>query len=381
MYDHVEKKHTILVVDDTPVNLELLGSLLGGIYRIKIANSGERALKILEDQELPDLILLDVLMPGLLGWDICINIKSNPKLKDIPVIFLTSKVEIEDEKKGFELGAVDYISKPINPVTLLARVKTHLHLKDISDFLKENKTVLELEVKNRTNEILRQEKELQNLGKLKRFFSESVANQILLPGGDDLLKPHRREIAVVFCDLRGFTHIVAEAEPEEVMRILGDYHQLVGAQVNKYQGTLEHFEGDGIMIFFNDPIIMEDFSIKAIHLAQEIQKLFVAIQEKWLSHKFEIGLGIGVARGYATLGMIGYEGRVDYAAIGTVTNLAARLSGQARDGEILMDVRSFSTLKPSSEIKNAGLVTLKGFTKPTEVYKIERASKLVDRED
>ena len=226
--------------------------------------------------------------------------------------------------------------------------------------------------------LLRQEEELNNLNKLKRFFSEPVANQILRPGGEDLLKPHRREIAVLFCDLRGFTTIVAESEPEEVLELLSNYHRVVEELVTIHRGVIEHFEGDGVMVFFNDPILLENFSVIALQLAQNIQLSFIPIQEKWHRLKLEIGMGIGVARGFATMGMIGYEGRSDYAAIGSVCNLASRLCNDAKDGEILFDGKCFSSIKPSSEVVNIGFVTLKGFPKAIEVYKLERGAQLVE---
>jgi putative two-component system response regulator len=170
---------TILVVDDTPTNLEIIGALLGGLYKIKAAISGERALKLLEDTKLPDLILLDVMMPGMSGWEVCTAVKSNPRTKDIPVIFLTSKIELADETKGFELGAVDYITKPINPLTLHARVKTHIALQSALHRLKDHNQSLEKEVDSKGQEIALKDQELQNLNKLKRFFSAPIAQQIL----------------------------------------------------------------------------------------------------------------------------------------------------------------------------------------------------------
>jgi len=368
---------TILVVDDTPTNLEIIGALLGGLYKIKAAISGERALKLLADTKLPDLILLDVMMPGISGWEVCTAVKSDPRTKDIPVIFLTSKIELADETKGFELGAVDYITKPINPLTLHARVKTHLALQSALHRLKDHNQSLEKEVDSKGQQIALKDQELQNLNKLKRFFSAPVAQQILASGGDDLLKPHRREISVLFFDLRGFTSIVVEAEPEEVMRILSDYHKIVGEYVTKYQGTIEHFEGDGVVVFLNDPVPIENAALAAINMAQEVQHAFSNIQDKWRRKKLEIGLGVGIATGFATLGLIGFEGRVDYAAIGSVTNLAARLCSEAKDGEIIFDARSEANLEKNADITPSGFLQLKGFPKPIEAFLLIRGTELV----
>ncbi len=368
---------TILVVDDTPTNLEIIGALLGGLYKIKAAISGERALKLLEDTKLPDLILLDVMMPGMSGWEVCTAVKSNPRTKDIPVIFLTSKIELADETKGFELGAVDYITKPINPLTLHARVKTHIALQIALHRLKDHNQSLEKEVDSKGQEIALKDQELLNLNKLKRFFSAPIAQQILAAGGDDLLKPHRREIAALFFDLRGFTNMVVEAEPEEVMRLLSDYHKIVGEHVTKYQGTIEHFEGDGVMVFLNDPVPIENAALDAINMAQEIQYAFSETQEKWHRKKLDIGLGVGIATGFATLGLIGFEGRVDYAAIGSVTNLAARLCSEAKDGEILFDARSEAHLAKNEVVMPAGFLQLKGYPKPVEAFLLKRGTELV----
>lgn len=377
MPDAIHQKATILIVDDTPANLDLVGGLLGDHYQLKIANSGERALKLLEEKSLPDLILLDVVMPGLSGWDVCSQLKQNPLLKDIPVIFLTAQAEVQDETRGFEVGAVDYITKPIYPATLLARVKTHLRLKEVADYLKDNNTLLEREGQKRAEELLEQKEQLHRLGLLKRFFSEAVANQIMQPGGEDLLKPHRKEVSIVFCELKGFNRIVSEAEPEEVLEILRDYHRIVDEQASKFKGTIDRFGNSNAMIIFNDPAPVEDFSVYALNMAQEVQRLFQDIQEKWKSLKLNIGVGVGVARGFATLGIIGSENRVDYAAIGPVTNLAANLCNNAKDGEIIFDLKTYDALRLSHEITKIGFVSLTGFVRPVETFKLIRGASMM----
>jgi class 3 adenylate cyclase len=214
--------------------------------------------------------------------------------------------------------------------------------------------------------------ELERAGRLKRFFSPALA-EALSRGDDAVLGSHRREITVVFCDLRGFTTFAETAEPEEVMRLLGQYHAAVGPLIFRYEGTLERFTGDGLMVFFNDPLPQPDPAARAVRLALATREAVAPLLAQWRRRGHPLGLGIGVAMGYATLGRIGFEGRFDYAAIGTVTNLAARLCQEAADGQILVSQRVYAEVEGLVEAEPLGPLALRGFARPQPVHSVVRA--------
>ena len=214
--------------------------------------------------------------------------------------------------------------------------------------------------------------QVERLGRLKRFFSPQLAEAIVTGGADDPLKTHRREIAVVFLDLRGFTAFAETAEPEEVMGVLREYHAEMGRLVLEHEGTLERFTGDGMMIFFNDPVLVPDAAVRAVRMAVAMRECVAELIGKWRKQGFELDLGVGIAQGYATIGAIGFEGRLDYGAIGTVTNLAARLCGEARPGQILVARRVLAQLEGLVEAEDAGELTLKGFHRPVSAANVIR---------
>jgi class 3 adenylate cyclase len=354
---------TILVVDDTPVNVKLLGDLLGAKgYTVITAASGKEALEKLEAQH-PDLVLLDVMMPGMTGYEVCRTIRSNPATAMLPVVMVTALDPAQERVKGIEAGADDFLGKPINQPELVARVRSLLRVKALHDQLEELNRTLEARV-------AAQVAELQNLGRLKRFFSPQLAEAILSGGAEDPLKSHRREITVVFVDLRGFTGFAETAEPEEVMAVLREYHAEMGALILAHDGTLERFTGDGMMIFFNDPVVVENPSERALRMAVAMRARVGELATRWRKLGYDLDFGVGIAQGYATLGAIGFEGRWDYGAIGTVTNLAARLCGEARPGQILMSRRVFAAVEDLVEATPVGELALKGFSRPIPTYEV-----------
>ncbi|MDB5810865.1 MAG: adenylate/guanylate cyclase, partial [Betaproteobacteria bacterium] len=262
----VTGRQTILIVDDTPQNIELLSEVLGADYRIKAATSGERALKIIEAESPPDLILLDIMMPGLSGYDVCERLKANPATRAIPVIFVTAMDEVRDETKGLALGGVDYITKPIIASIVHARVKTHLtvynqrrEIEAQTRQLSEWNVMLEQRVADGIAQV-------ERLSMLKRFFSPTVTDLILDGTAEDPLKSHRREIVVVFLDLRGFTAFTETTDPEEVMGVLHEYHCAMGELILANGGTIERFLGDGIMVVFNDPVPIPNPAAVAVRM-------------------------------------------------------------------------------------------------------------------
>ena len=354
----------ILIVDDEPFNLDLLEQeLVDQGYIIERANDGVEALEKLEAFG-PDIILLDYMMPRMTGLEVLQRLRQDQRHKSIPVILLTAKATQEDKVRGLDAGADDYVIKPFDAFELLARVRAMLRIKALHDTLEEWNRDLADKVKQ-------QVAELERMNGLKRYLSPQIAETIL---GEDtnLFKSHRREITVVFLDLRGFTAFSDGAEPEEVMDVLHGYHAEMGKLIFQFDGTLVRFAGDGIMIFFNDPIPCADHTEKAVRMAIEMQARAQELRKAWLKKGYDLDLGIGLAAGYATIGNIGFEGRIDYDAIGNVTNLAARLCGEAKGGQILIDRKTLSKMEELVEVEAQGEFQLKGFARPVPAFNIVR---------
>jgi len=362
----------ILVVDDTPQNVKLLADLLAGKgYAVITATSGPEALALI-DRERPDLVLLDVVMPEMSGYEVCRLIRARPETQVLPVVMVTALDPAQERVKGLEAGADDFLTKPINRPELLARVRSLLRIKQL--YATVEAQAAQLAEWNRTLEQRVQEQvaQLERLGRLKRFFSPQLAELIVAGGAEDPLRSHRREITVVFADLRGFTAFAETAEPEEVMGVLREYHAEMGRLILAHEGTLERFAGDGMMIFFNDPVPVPDPVARALRMALAMRDRVGELLGRWRRHGFALDLGIGISRGYATLGAIGFEGRWDYAAIGTVTNLAARLCGEARPGQVLVSARVLAAAEELVEWEPVGELQLRGFSRPVPAYNVLR---------
>ena len=360
----------VLVVDDTPLNVKLLADLLTAKgYAVLTAESGPEALKII-DADHPDLVLLDVVMPGMTGYEVCRRIRENPATGILPVIMVTALDPAEERLKGLEAGADDFLTKPINQPELLVRVRSLLRIKQLYDTVQAQ--AAQLSGWNRTLEqrVGEQVAQLERLGRLKRFFSPHLAELIVAGGAEDPLRSHRREVTVVFLDLRGFTAFAETAEPEEVMGVLREYHAEMGKLILTHEGTLERFTGDGMMIFFNDPVPVPNPAERAIRMALEMRDRVGALSVKWRKRGYDLEFGVGIAQGYATIGAIGFEGRSDYGAIGTVTNLASRLCGEAKPGQILVSQRLLAAMEDLMEVEPVGELHLKGFLKPVPAFNV-----------
>jgi adenylate cyclase len=360
----------ILVVDDVALNVKLLADLLGAKgYLTSTAASGPEALARLE-QEAPDLVLLDVMMPGMSGYEVCAAIRANPAHSMLPVVLVTALDPAKERIKGLDAGADDFLSKPVNQAELLARVRSLLRIKHLYDEVARQKAELaqwNQTLEARVGEAVRQ---LENVGRLKRFFSPQLAELILAGGADDPLKSHRREITVVFLDLRGFTAFTETADPEEVMGVLGEYHAAMGRLILQHEGTLERFSGDGIMVFFNDPVRIDDPAPRAARMALAMQAEVATLSAGWKKRGYDLLMGVGIAQGFATIGGIGFPGRIDYGAIGTVTNLAARLCGEARGGEVVVPRGVWGARHGRFATEPAGELALKGFQRPVPAFRL-----------
>jgi class 3 adenylate cyclase/CheY-like chemotaxis protein len=362
----------ILVVDDASDVVEVLADLLQSSgYAICTAGSGAEALAQIK-REQPDLVLLDVMMPNMTGYEVCSKIRANPATVFLPVIMLTGMDANVERIKGIEAGADDFLSKPASHPELLARVRSLIRIKQLHDTVEAQ--IRQLSEWNKTLEKRVQEQvaQLERLERLKRFFSPHLAELIVTGGAEDPLKSHRRQISVVFIDLRGFTTFAEANEPEEVMDVLWEYHAELGPVILKHEGTLERFTGDGMMVFFNDPVVVPNPEERAVRMAVEMRDRVATLQTQWAKRGYTLGLGAGITAGYATIGAIGFEGRRDYAAIGTIPNLAARLCDQARPGQILISQRLYSTVEPLVEAESIGELSFKGFHRPLQTYNIRR---------
>jgi len=357
----------ILAVDDTPENLKLLDAILVPRgYELVTASNGTAALEMIGSAK-PDLVLLDIVMPGLNGYDVCRRLRDDPATRFLPIVMITASGD-QERVQALEAGADDFIAKPFNQLELLARVRSLLRLKEYYDTIKQQSN--ELAEWNRTLEarVKDQVEEIERVSRLRRFLSPQIAELVL--SQEALLQPHRREISVVFCDLRGFTTFSETAEPEESLAVLRDYHQAVGAAVFRHEGTLEHFAGDGVMVWFNDPVPQDDHALRAVGMALAVRTRMAELFENWKKRGHSLGFGAGIAMGHATLGRIGFEGRYDYGAVGNVTNLAQRLSAEAKPGQILVSQRVFSAVEGSVESENVGDVALKGYSRPVAAYSV-----------
>jgi adenylate cyclase len=359
----------ILAVDDTPRNLKLLADLLTGSgYDVATAASGAEALQRIAAAP-PDLVLLDVVMPGMSGYEVCRAIRENPATRLLPVVMVTALEASEERVKGIEAGADDFLAKPIHPPELLARVRSLLRAKQLYD--KTEEQAAQLAEWNRTLErrVSEQVAQLERLGELKRFLPPQVAERVASGSAADPLTSHRREIAAVFVELRGFTAFAETSAPEEVMAVLQEVHLAIGRLVVRYEGTVERFTGEGVMIFFNDPVPQPDAAVRAVRLALEMRDESRELCARWEKRGIELHLGFGVTQGYATLGPIGFESRSDYAAIGTVTSMAARLSEAAEPGEVLLSLRIGAATEALVRSELAGERTLRGFLRPVPVLR------------
>jgi class 3 adenylate cyclase/CheY-like chemotaxis protein len=354
----------ILVVDDNEDNLYTLTQRLRreGYTSLTTARDGRQALDLLGSQAF-DLVLLDVMMPELNGYQVLEALKADERLRTIPVIMISAVDELESVIRCIELGAADYLPKPFNPTLLRARIGACLEKKRLHDQLAEWARTLEERVREKVAEV-------ERLGRLKRFFSPQLAELIVAGGAEDPLTTHRREITVVFLDLRGFTAFAETAEPEEVMRVLREYHAAMGQVIVEHEGTLERFTGDGMMIFFNDPVPVPKPAARALRMAVAMRERVVELGAAWRKRGYDLGLGVGIAEGYATIGAIGFEGRWDYGAIGTVTNLAARLCAEAKGGQILVSSRVAGAVDGLAKLEELGTLTLKGLLRPVPTFNV-----------
>ena len=366
-----ETQERILVVDDVPANVRLLEAILvPSGFAVSSASSGPEALELVA-AELPDLVLLDVQMAGMNGYEVCRRIRENEATALLPVVMVTSH-DSEARIDGIRAGADDFVTKPFDQQELLLRVRSLVRIKRYHDTIRAQ--AAELAEWNHTLEarVAEQVEELGRMARLRRFLSPTLA-EVVMERGETVLESHRRELAVLFADLRGWTDFSAATEPEEVMTVVGSYHTAMGELILRYEATVGWFAGDGLMVWFNDPIPCDDPAARAVRMAVEMRDAMSELTASWRKRGHELDFSLGVALGYATIGRIGFEGRYDYGAVGSVLNLASRLCDAAQPGQIVVSQRVLAEVEEIVKAEPLGALTLKGFGKPLEAFAVTAA--------
>jgi adenylate cyclase len=364
-----DREARILVVDDVAQNVRLLAAVLEPHgYDVVQATDGRTALELAHSAK-PDLVLLDVMMPQPDGYAVCRRLREQEETAVLPVIMLTAG-EGPEKRNAVEAGADDLLTKPFDRDELLARIRSLLRIKRYHDTIKDQAAEL-LELNRTLEERVRtQLEELERLHRLRRFLSPQLADALVSSSDDSILRSHRRQVAMFFADLRGWTSFVDAVEPEELMRVLGEFHGTIGGLVGRFDATVGFIEGDGVQLFFNDPIEIPDPALRAVRLGCALREEMAELTPRWRKRGYELDLGAGIALGYATCGEVGFEGRSDYAAIGAVTNLASRLADEATAGQILISQRLLAEVEDDVEVEAVGEFTLKGFQRPVAAFNV-----------
>lgn len=353
---------TVLVVDDDPLNRAMLSMSIGHLGHAVIeAGNGLDAIEMLAANEV-DVVLTDIEMPQMDGYGLLEHRSGDDRLRAIPFIVISGVDEMASIIRCIGLGAEDYLPKPFDPVLLHARLGASLDRKRMTDELQQLNEHLAERVDEKVAEV-------ERLNSLRRFVSPQLA-EALATGGEQILASHRREITAFFCDLRGFTAFSETAEPEEVMDVLREFHHAVGPMIFDHDGTIAQFTGDGMLVFFNDPVTLDDPAWNAVQLAVAMRDRTAELSAEWRRRGHDLELGIGIAVGYATCGEIGFDGRTEYTAIGTVVNLSARVCAIAAGGQILVTNKVCAAVEDRVESLQMGDVEFKGLSRAVPIVEI-----------
>jgi adenylate cyclase len=359
----------ILVVDDDAVSRRVLVHVLENEgYRVTVASRGREGIERCLEGSV-DIVLLDLRMPEMDGYQVCRALRAVPATRALPVVIISAE-ESEEKLSALDAGADDFLRKSFDRGELLARVRSLVRIKRYHDTISaQSRELAEL---NRTlqQRVQDQVEQISRLGSLRRFCSAQVADLLLSSGDEAFLRAHRRFIAVCFFDLRGFTAFSGATEPEELVDLLGQFHETVGSVVRQFEATVGYFGGDSVMVYFNDPLPCPDPERQAVRMALQAGQAMRPVVAGWRKLGHELDLGIGIASGYATLGMYGFEGRFEYTPLGTVVNLASRVCGEAGPGQILLTQRVHAAVEGDVDAEPVGDVLLKGFPRPVTVLRL-----------
>lgn len=348
----------ILVVDDTPANIQSLAAILKGKgYQISVATNGKQALDVL-DRVRPNLILLDVMMPEMDGFETCRRIKQSEQWREIPVIFLTAKTDVDDLVQGFELGAVDYVGKPFNSHELLARVSTHLTIDELRNGLARSNAELA-----RAHELVRRA--------FGRYVSEEVAASILHSPEGLELGGEEREVTILMSDLRGFTAMVARLQPREVIEFLNLYLESMVDVISRFEGTIDEIIGDAILVIFGAPTSCSDHAAKAVACGLAMQLAMSEVNRRLVEKgATELEMGIGIHTGRVIVGNIGSLRRTKYAAVGSNVNLAGRIESFTTGGQVLISESTRTQITSPLRVHGQFRVEPKGAAGSLQLFEI-----------
>jgi len=361
----------ILVVDDVPRNVRLLAAVLTGVgYEVLSAGSGAEALEAV-GRDAPDLVLLDIRMPDIDGYEVCRRLRANPAAEFLPIVMVTS-AEGEERLAALQAGADDFVEKPFNQDELLARVRSLIRIKQYHDTVLSQAAQLADWNRELETRVDAQVEELDQLRRLRRFLPAQLADVAMSAGAETLLESHRREIAVLFADLAGWTAFSETTEPEEVMGVISEFHATIGTIIAAFEATVGWFAGDGVMAWFNDPYPCPVPAARAAEMAIAMRDAMAGRTAAWRQRGHQLDFTVGISLGYATIGKIGFEGRSEYGAVGSVLNLASRLSDEAGPGQILMSARALASSEKAVDAERVPDLKLKGFAKPVMAYSVKR---------
>ncbi|HPA72123.1 MAG: response regulator [Spirochaetes bacterium] len=341
---------TLLIVDDTPENISVLSGVLSDYHQVKAATSGKKALGICAGDSPPDLVLLDVMMPEMDGYEVCRRLKSDEKTRDIPVIFVTAITDAQNEAQGFELGAVDYITKPISPPVVLQRVKLHLELEEAR-------------------------KKIEGLSRqYSSYISPQLAKSIRDGEITASIGSSRKKLTVFFSDIQGFTRQTEKLEPEDMTFLLNQYFDTMTDIVHRHGGTLDKYIGDAMLVFFGDPEtrgVRED-ALECIGMALEMQEAMASLQDSWQGRGISAPLRVrmGITTGFCTVGNFGSSTQLAYTIMGTPVNLAARLQSYARPGVVMISEETCQLVGDSYECVAHQPIQVKGLSYAIQAYEV-----------
>jgi adenylate cyclase len=362
--EYIMPDKTILIVDDTPANIAAALAILKDQYRTRVATSGAKALEHAAAADKPDLILLDVTMPDMDGYEVCGQLKADPETASIPVVFLTARTEAEDEAKGFELGAVDYIHKPFNPTVVRARLATHLLLRDTLKQIEERNTALDEKTRM-----------LESLSvKLSKYLSPQVYASIFTGSRDVELATERKRLTVFFSDIKDFTATTADMQPEDLAAMLNRYFTAMSKIALAHGAHIDKFIGDAMLMFFGDPETRgaEEDARACVRMAVAMQRQMVELQQEWRASGFEqpFEMRVGINTGYCNVGNFGSDDRMDYTIIGAEVNLAARIEAAADPGGILISYPTWALVRDIVRAEERDSIAAKGIRREVRLFAV-----------